>query len=84
MESDKTCNCCGSEKKLWQNHEGKYLWLFSWEESGGNDVWAHTREDAIAEIAAQFSGLAPALQTLRRCTYEEYQAHNRALWMMTI
>lgn len=81
---DTKCSCCGSEKELYRTNDGKYCWLFSWEGSGGNDVWATTREDAIAQIAKEFSTLQPVLSSLRRCTYEEWRSHDRALQMMCI
>lgn len=70
----------------YKNKAGEYLYLFNWTSGGFNDVWAKNKKEAIKQIAKEFPGgkLQVNESTLRRCTYEEYQAQNRMGWMLSM
>ena len=71
-------------RKFYKNAAGEFLWLYNFESGGFNDVWAETKEQAIAKASTAFSTLIPRADTFRKCTFEEYQAQNRMGNMMSM
>jgi hypothetical protein len=82
--SNLVCQCCGSQLEPFKNAKGEYLWLFEWQGSGGNTVYAKTREDALVKISEEFSSLKPLERSLRQCTWQQYVDFDRALQMMCV
>ena len=70
-------------RKFYKDAEGDFLWLYNFEGGGFNDVWAKTKEQAVAKASKSFSTLIPKADTFRKCTWEEYQAQNRMGNMMS-
>ena len=65
-----------------ESKTGKVLWLFNWVSGGFNDIFAHTKEEAIAEVAAN-NTLAADPGSFRQATNKTWQEQNRMGWMMT-
>lgn len=70
--------------KIYQKTDnGQYNWLFNFEGGGFNNVWAKTRKNAIAIAEAKFDSRIDR-SSFRKCTADEYDAQNRAGWMMSM
>jgi len=70
-------------RKFYKDSSGQFLWLFNFESGGFNDVWAKTKERAIEKATAEYDTLIPKADSFRKCTFEEYQAQNKAGHMMS-
>ena len=67
-----------------KNAKGEYNWLFSWKGGGFNDVWAKTKEQAIAKAKTMTTKLEPAEGTFRKATRDMADAQNRAGNMLSM
>ena len=83
-----------TKEKLFRNTEGEYLYLFNWIGGGFNDVWAKSKKEAYRKVVKERKEweeknpthveLRPDYKSMRRCTYTQYQEHNRKGWMMFV
>ena len=83
-----------SKEKLFRNSNGEYLYLFNWKCGGFNDVWAPNKREAYRRVMNErkkweakypdHSKLRPDYDSMRRCTYSQYQEQNKMGWMMSM
>ena len=83
-----------AKEKLYRSVNGEYLYLFNWIGGGFNDVWASSKREAYAKVMRErresakkyptHVKLTPDYNSMRKCTYTEYQAQNRMGWMMSM
>jgi hypothetical protein len=83
-----------TKEKLYRNGNGEYLYLFNWEGGGFNDVWAPNKREAYKRVMKErkeseekYPGgikLRPDYDSMRRCTYSEYQEQNKMGWLLTL
>lgn len=83
-----------SKEKHFRNSNGEYLYLFNWVDGGFNDVWAPNKREAYRRVMNERkeseskypndTKLRPDYDSMRRCTYNEYQEQNKMGWMMSI
>ena len=79
--------------KYLKNAKGEYNWLFNWEDGGFNDVWAKTKEEAIAKVKAERAQskkkypthtlLVADEKSFRKATQETATAQDRMGHMMS-
>ena len=77
----------------YRNLTGEYLYLFNWIGGGFNDVWAPSKREAYAKVMRERKKheneypthvkLRPEYESMRRCTYDEYQQQYRMGWMLS-
>jgi hypothetical protein len=82
------------KEKLYRNQQGEYLYLFNWVQGGFNDVWASSKKEAYRKVTTErkewevknpsHSKLRPDFESMRRCTYSQYQSQNSLGWMMSM
>ena len=58
----------------------KKLWAFNWTSGGFNQVYAHSKEEAIEEVKKEFSGLKMNESTLYLVT-DENRYYSSSLFM---
>jgi hypothetical protein len=66
-----------------KNKDGEFNWLFNFKGSGFNDVWAKTKDEAIANAKSEFRSEVDET-SFRKATEESWDAQNRMGWMMSI
>jgi hypothetical protein len=82
------------KEKLYRNQQGEYLYLFNWVQGGFNDVWASSKKEAYRKVTTErkewevknpsHNKLRPDFESMRRCTYSQYQSQNSLGWMMSM
>jgi len=83
-----------AKEKLYRSSNGDYLYLFNWIGGGFNDVWAPNKREAYKRVMKErkewekenptYVKLRPDYDSMRRCTYSQYQEQNKMGWMMSI
>jgi len=83
-----------AKEKLYRNGNGEYLYLFNWIGGGFNDVWAPNKREAYKRVMKErkeseekYPGgtkLRPDYDSMRRCTYSQYQEQNKMGWMLSM
>lgn len=68
-------------ESLLKNSLGQYRYLFSWNEGGGNDVWAKSVSEARNIVKRDYKSLTMDEGTLRRCTLGESKSWDK-MWDM--
>ena len=83
-----------AKEKLYRSSNGDYLYLFNWIGGGFNDVWAPNKREAYKRVMKErkewekenptYVKLRPDYDSMRRCTYSQYQEQNRMGWLLSI
>lgn len=83
-----------AKEKLYRSSNGDYLYLFNWIGGGFNDVWAPNKREAYKRVMKERKEwekenpthvqLRPDYDSMRRCTYSQYQEQNRLGWLLSI
>jgi hypothetical protein len=83
-----------TKEKLYRSVNGDYLYLFNWIGGGFNDVWAPSKKEAYARVMRERkeveekypknAKLRPDYNTMRKCTYSQYQEQNKLGWMLSM
>lgn len=83
-----------AKEKLYRSSNGDYLYLFNWIGGGFNDVWAPNKREAYKRVMKErkewekenptYVKLRPDYDSMRRCTYSQYQEQNKMGWMLSI
>jgi len=83
-----------AREKLYRSVNGDYLYLFNWKCGGFNDVWAPNKREAYKRVMQEqkkheseyptHTKLRPDYDSMRRCTYSQYQEQNKMGWLLSI
>jgi len=83
-----------AKEKLYRSSNGDYLYLFNWIGGGFNDVWASNKREAYKRVMKERKEweeknpthvkLRPDYDSMRRCTYSQYQEQNKMGWLLSI
>jgi len=83
-----------AKEKLYRSSNGDYLYLFNWIGGGFNDVWAPNKREAYKRVMKErkewekenptYVKLRPDYDSMRRCTYSQYQEQNKMGWLLSI
>ena len=83
-----------AKEKLYRSVNGDYLYLFNWKCGGFNDVWAPNKREAYKRVMQEqkkheleyptHTKLRPDYDSMRRCTYSQYQEQNKMGWLLSI
>ncbi len=83
-----------AKEKLYRSVNGDYLYLFNWKCGGFNDVWAPNKREAYKRVMLEqkkheseyptHTKLRPDYDSMRRCTYSQYQEQNKMGWLLSI
>ena len=83
-----------AKEKLYRSVNGDYLYLFNWKCGGFNDVWSPNKREAYKRVMQEqkkheseyptHTKLRPDYDSMRRCTYSQYQEQNKMGWLLSI